>query len=117
FGEMFDDIGKWFKDHLGDIGDIAGIISAVAGALAFIPILTPICGPIALIAGGVALAAHAADMTVNDKWDDPNAWVSVASDVVGLIPGGKLVAEGFKTASEAASGATKLIDVGRAALE
>jgi hypothetical protein len=117
FGEMFDDLGKWFKDHLGDIGDIAGIVSAVAGALAFIPVLAPIAGPVALIAGGVALAAHAGDMTVNDKWGDPNAWISVAGDVLGLIPGGKLVAEGFKAGGEAASGATKLVDIGRATIE
>jgi uncharacterized protein YukE len=115
FGEMFDDVGKWFKDHLGDIGDIAGIISAVAGALAFIPILAPIAGPIALIAGGVALLAHAADMTVNNKWGDPNAWVSLGGDVLGLIPGVGAISKGFNTAADVVAGADKLVDVGRTA--
>ncbi|MCE7011915.1 hypothetical protein LWC34_55260 [Kibdelosporangium philippinense] len=114
FGELFDDFGKWFKDHLGDIGDIAGIVSAVAGALSFIPILAPICGPIALIAGGVALAAHAADMTVNEKWDDPNAWVSLAGDAVGLIPGATAIRMGFGAAADAISGAEKVADIGQA---
>jgi hypothetical protein len=114
FGEMFDDLGKWFKDHLGDIGDIAGIVAAVAGALSFIPILAPITGPIALIAGGIALAAHAGDMTVNGKWDDPNAWITLGSDVVGMIPGGKLVGEGFKVAGDAAQAGTKLVDAAAA---
>jgi hypothetical protein len=115
FGEMFDDIGKWFKDHLGDIGDIAGIISAVAGALSFIPILAPVCGPIALIAGGVALLAHGADMVVNEKWDDPNAWVSLGGDVLGLIPGVGAIGKGFGAATDALAGADRLVDVGRGA--
>jgi hypothetical protein len=115
FGEMFDDLGKWFKDHLGDIGDIAGIISAVAGALAFIPILAPIAGPVALIAGGVALLAHGADMVVNEKWDDPNAWVSLGGDVLGLIPGVGAIGKGFNAAGDALAGADRLVDVGRGA--
>ncbi|MEV6897232.1 putative T7SS-secreted protein [Amycolatopsis sp. NPDC051372] len=113
-GSMFDDIGGWFKDHLGDIGDIAGIVSAVAGALAFIPVLTPICGPIALGAGAVALAAHGADMVVNEKYDDPNAWVSLGGDVVGLIPGIGAVSKGFNAAGDAVAGVDRLVDVTRA---
>ncbi|WP_037316864.1 putative T7SS-secreted protein [Amycolatopsis orientalis] len=113
-GSMFDDVGKWLKDHLGDIGDIAGIVAAVAGALAFIPILTPIMGPIALGAGAVALLAHGADMVVNDKWDDPNAWVSLGGDVIGMIPGVGAVAKGVDAASTALSGVDKLVDVSRA---
>jgi hypothetical protein len=64
---MFSDFGNWVKGHLGDIGDIAGVIAAVAGALSFIPILAPITGPIALAAGGVALLAHGADMAEKGK--------------------------------------------------
>jgi uncharacterized protein YukE len=115
FGEMFDDLGKWFKDHLGDIGDIAGIISAVAGALAFIPILAPIAGPVALIAGGVALLAHGADMVVNEKWDDPNAWVSLGGDIAGIIPGVGAISKGFNAAGDVLAGTDRLVDVGRGA--
>lgn len=114
FGELFDDAGKWFKDHLGDIGDIAGIVSAVAGALAFIPVLTPIAGPVALIAGGVALAAHGADMVVNEKYDDPNAWVSLGGDVLGVLPGVGAVSKGFNAAGDVVSGADRMVDVTRA---
>jgi hypothetical protein len=111
---MFDDLGGWFKDHLGDIGDIAGIVSAVAGALAFIPVLTPIAGPVALIAGGVALAAHGADMVVNEKWDDINAWGSLAGDAIGLIPGVKAVGAGFNAAGDVVAGSERIVDVTRA---
>lgn len=114
FSEMWSDTGKWFKDHLGDIGDIAGIVSAVAGALAFIPVLAPFAGPIALIAGGVALAAHGADMVVNEKFDDENAWVSVSGDVLGLLPGVGAVSKGFDVAGDVVAGADRMVDVTRA---
>jgi uncharacterized protein YukE len=112
-GGMFDDLGGWFKDHLGEIGDIAGIVSAVAGALAFIPVLTPIAGPIALGAGAVALAAHGADMVVNEKWDDRNAWVGLGGDVLGVIPGVGAVSRGFGAAGDVIAGADRLVDVTR----
>lgn len=114
FGELFDDAGKWLKDHIGDIGDIAGIVSAVAGVLAFVPVLTPFMAPIALGAGAIALAAHGADMVVNEKYDDPNAWMSLGGDVVGLIPGVKAVGAGLNAAGDVVSGADRLIDVSRA---
>lgn len=106
-------MGGWFKDHLGDIGDIAGIVSAVAGALAFIPVLTPVMGPVAIAAGAVALAAHGADMVVNEKWDDPNAWVGLGGDVLGVIPGVGAISKGFNAAADAASGVDRLVDVSR----
>lgn len=115
FGELFEDAGKWLKDHIGEIGDIAGIVSAVAGVLAFIPVLTPIMAPIALGAGAVALAAHGADMVVNEKWDDPNAWGDLVGDAVGLIPGAKAVKAGFSAAGDAIVATEKMVDVGRAA--
>lgn len=111
---MFDDVGKWLKDHLGDIGDIAGIIAAVAGALAFIPILTPIMGPIALGAGAVALLAHGADMVVNDKWDDPNAWISLGGDVIGMVPGVGAAMKGVDAGMDALKGVDALVDVSKA---
>lgn len=113
-GGMFDDLGGWFKDHLGEIGDIAGIVSAVAGALAFIPVLTPVMGPIAIGAGVVALAAHGADMVVNDKWDDPNAWIGLGGDVLGVIPGLGAITRGFDAAGGVISGADRIVDVTRA---
>ncbi|RRO18172.1 hypothetical protein EIL87_07960 [Saccharopolyspora rhizosphaerae] len=112
--DMWDDAGKWFKDHLGDIGDIAGIVSAVAGALAFIPVCAPIAGPVALIAGGVALAAHGADMVVNEKYDDMNGWISLGGDVAGLIPGVGAISKGFNAAGDVVAGADRLVDVSRA---
>ncbi|MGH3466231.1 MAG: hypothetical protein ACRDQF_00680 [Thermocrispum sp.] len=114
FGELFEDAGKWLKDHLGDIGDIAGIVAAVAGALAFIPVLTPIMGPVAIAAGAVALLAHGADMVLNEKWDDPNAWVDLGGDVLGVIPGVGAISKGFGAAGDAIAGVDKLVDVGRA---
>ncbi|WP_026454469.1 putative T7SS-secreted protein [Saccharomonospora iraqiensis] len=113
-GEIFDDVGGWFADHIGSIGDIAGIVSAVAGALAAIPVLTPIAGPIAIGTGAIALAAHGADMVINEKYDDPNAWVGLAGDAVGVLPGVGALAKGFGAAGDVVSGADRLVDVSRA---
>lgn len=114
-GELFDDPGKWFKDHLGDIGDIAGIVSAVSGALALIPVLTPVAGPVALITGGSALFTHGADMVVNEKYDDPWAWVTLGGDVLGVIPGVGAISKGFGAASDVVAGVDHMVDVSRAA--
>lgn len=114
FEELFDDPGKWLEDHLGDIGDLAGIVSAVAGVLAFIPVLTPFMAPLALGAGAIALAAHGADIVVNERWDDPNAWGNLVGDAIGLIPGVKAVGAGLDAARGVVTGTDRIVDVTRA---
>ncbi len=94
----FEEAAGWVGDHLHDIGDVAGMISAVAATLALIPVLTPIAAPVALAAGGVALLAHGADIAVNGRAGDVDAWVSVGGDAVGLIPGAKLLTGAAATA-------------------
>lgn len=111
--KLGEDFAGWFKDHVGEIGDIAGIISAVAGALSFIPVLAPVCGPIAIGAGAVALAAHGTDMVMNEKYDDPNAWVGLAGDVAGVIPGVGAATKGVGAASDAIAGADKAVDLAK----
>lgn len=113
-GDIVDDVGGWFAKHVGSLGDIAGIVAAVAGALAFIPVLTPIAGPIAIGAGAVAIAAHGADMVINEKYDDPNAWIGLGGDMLGLVPGIGAVSKGFGAASDVIVGADRLVDVSRA---
>lgn len=98
-GDAFASMGDWVVNNLGKIGDIAGIVAAVAGALSFIPILAPITGPIALVAGGVALLAHGSEMVTEGKWSDPTAWVGLATDVLGVIPGVGAVAKGMSAAT------------------
>lgn len=80
--------GKW-------IGDLAGVVSAVAGTAALIPPLTPFAAPIALIAGGVALAGHAYDfgeelyehVAHGEEFDAGAQLTTLVSDGVGLVPG------------------------------
>jgi hypothetical protein len=82
----------WVGEHLGVLGDVAGVVSGVAGALALVPVLTPCAGSVALVAGGAAALAHGAELVVDeDKRADPSAWVGFGADVVGLVPGGRLV--------------------------
>lgn len=69
------------------VGDVAGMISAVSGTLALIPILAPVAAPIALVSGAVALVAHGTEMVTEEKWDDPSAWTDLVGDSAGLIPG------------------------------
>ncbi len=88
----FADAVGWVEENLGTIGDAAGVVSAVAGALALVPVLTPFAGPVALVAGGVAALAHGAELVVDeDKRADPGAWIGFGADLVGLVPGGRLV--------------------------
>lgn len=100
-GDWFAGAGDWVVNNLGKIGDVAGIIAAVAGTLSFIPGVNFITGPVALIAGGVALAAHAGEMAVKDKWDEPGAWVGLATDALGVLPVVGPLAKGGAVATDA----------------
>lgn len=106
-------VEQWFKDNLETIGDVAGLLAAIAGALAFIPVLTPFMGPLAVLLGLVALGAHAGDMAVNDKWDDPNAWVTLGGDVLGIVPGLGAIGKGVGAAGDAFRTVDGLGEVGR----
>jgi hypothetical protein len=108
--DAVDNAGEWLAENL---GDIAGIVAAVAGVLAFIPVLTPFMAPLAIGAGAIALAAHGTEMVVKGKWDDPNAWVELGTDAVGLIPGVRALGKGFDVASDVIAGTDKLVDVSR----
>ncbi len=96
-----DQFEGWLKKHLGDIGDIAGLLSAICGVLAFIPVLTPVMGPLAIIFGAVALGAHGLDMVANGKWNDPNTWVTLAGDALGLVPGLGAIGKGLAQSADA----------------
>ncbi|MBB3051909.1 hypothetical protein FHS23_002938 [Prauserella isguenensis] len=98
-GDALIGAGDWVMDHLEQIGDVAGMISAVAGALAFIPVLTPVMAPIAIVSGGAALAAHAGDIVANGKAGSLNAWISVGGDALGLIPGVGAISRGVDAAT------------------
>lgn len=97
FWESLGDVFTWIGEH---IGEIASIVSAVAGVLSFIPILAPITGPIALAAGGIALAADGTKMVAQGKWDDPSAWIGLGADVLGVIPGVGPAAKGMSAATD-----------------
>lgn len=84
----FEKMSTWVVDNLDLIGDVAGMVSSIAATLALIPMLTPFAAPIALVAGGVALLAHGADVLVHEeKRTDVDAWVDVGADLAGLLPG------------------------------
>ncbi|SDK01844.1 hypothetical protein SAMN04488074_10441 [Lentzea albidocapillata subsp. violacea] len=89
------------------VGDIAGMVSAVAGGLALIPVLAPVAAPVALFAGGVAFATHAADMIAKGSYGDD--WVGVAGDAAGILPGVKTVS----TVVNAAGDLTQLAPKGK----
>ncbi|WP_434446608.1 hypothetical protein [Lentzea sp. E54] len=94
---------------MGTVGDIAGMVSAVAGGLALIPVLAPVAAPVALLAGGVALATHTADMIAKGSYAED--WVGVAGDVAGLVPGVKAVSGVVNAAGDLAQLAPKGMDV------
>lgn len=84
---FFEMVGQAIASGLAEFGDIMGIISAIAGILSFIPVVNFIAAPVALITGGLALAAHAADITIQGKWDEPTSYITLAGDLFGVVPG------------------------------
>ncbi|MYY81548.1 MULTISPECIES: hypothetical protein [unclassified Streptomyces] len=90
----------------GFLGDALGIASAVFGVLALIPVLTPICGPVALVTAVGSLAAHTVDAALKGDWDAATI-AGLGADVLAVIPGISAVAKGLKagtTSMRAASG-------------
>ncbi|NKE63806.1 hypothetical protein FXN61_46735 [Lentzea sp. PSKA42] len=102
---------------LGAVGDIAGMVSAVAGGLALIPVLTPFAAPVAVLAGGVALAAHATDMIATGSYDEEGAWVGLGGDVVGLVPGVRTMGAVVEAAGDASRLAPSMVDIGAGAAD
>ncbi|WP_267033313.1 hypothetical protein [Streptomyces sp. NBC_00091] len=93
----------------GFLGDVLGVISAVSGVLAMIPILTPICGPISLAAGAASFGAHLVDAAIKGDWDAATI-AGLATDALGLLPGIGAAAKGLKagTTSMRAVGSLKV---------
>ncbi len=102
------------RETLKAVGDWAGAISAVAGFAALFPPLAPFAVTVAALSGGLALVAHGIVAAHYDS-DDPNAWVSVGSDALGLVPGVRAFSGVAKVIPEAATSVDavkSLLDVG-----
>lgn len=100
-------IGRWIRDHAEGFeffADVMSTISAVAGVLAFIPPLSAIMAPIALIAGGAAAGAEGALLaagTNNASWTD---FALTGGGVVAgfaALKAGKQVVEAYKMTNRA----------------
>jgi len=93
---------SWLDEHLDDVGDVAGVVSGAAGALAFVPVLTPVMAAVALASGAVALVADVADATVHGRVDDPRSIADVGVDVAALVPGVRFASGAVRAARDAA---------------
>lgn len=91
-GESVDDGGA------GLAGDVMGAGAGVAGALALIPVLTPIAGPIALVLAAGSLVSHVTSISVKGDWDKPGSFATLGADAFAVVPGIGAVAKGAKTA-------------------
>ncbi|MFJ2745693.1 hypothetical protein ACIO3O_39240 [Streptomyces sp. NPDC087440] len=91
----------------GILGDVLGIISAVSGVLALIPVLTPIMGPIAMISSVAALGAHTVDAALKGDWD-VTTFAELGADALGALPFVGAVAKGVR------AGTTAMKTVGKA---
>ena len=120
---------EWVDDHADLLWDISGAlkaVSAVAGLLSFIPVLAPVCAPIALAAGAAALVLDGVlCATGNGDWKA----LAVDGALMALPGAGRLASQGIKAlrgvrAAEAAGetglavdrlavAADKTVDVGR----
>ncbi|MEV8318998.1 enoyl-CoA hydratase/isomerase family protein [Streptomyces sp. NPDC059900] len=120
--EAWDATGQWLKDHadmIKLIGDLLSDLTAVLGLLAIItlpfPPLSAIFGTAALIATGLALAAHGVAKAAGADV----SWTQIGLDAVGLMPGIGAFSKGIKVAGETtdlakAAGAAKAANLGKA---
>ncbi|MBQ0848377.1 WXG100 family type VII secretion target [Streptomyces sp. NPDC057621] len=107
--DAWDATGQWVKDHadmIKLIGDLLSDLSAVLGLLAIItlpfPPLAAIFGTAALIASGLALAAHGLA-----KWGGADvSWMQMGLDAVGMMPGIGMFSKGIKVV-----GGSKAVEV------
>ncbi|HSR23577.1 MAG TPA: WXG100 family type VII secretion target [Candidatus Eisenbacteria bacterium] len=98
---LLGDAGRWVDHHVEGLTQLSGVlktVSAVAGLLSLIPVLAPVCGPIAVAAAVVALGIDAA-LAARDR----ASWKSVAVDAgLSALPGvgkvGRLVVREVRTA-------------------
>ncbi|HWE91279.1 MAG TPA: hypothetical protein VG317_17595 [Pseudonocardiaceae bacterium] len=86
-------VWQWTKDHAADIakvGDIlskiGGVLAIVAAATSWIPVVGEVTAAAALGVNAAALAAHGLAKLAGDK---DVGWGTLATDALGLIPGGK----------------------------
>ncbi|GGV02563.1 hypothetical protein GCM10010211_82400 [Streptomyces albospinus] len=82
-------------------GDVLGMVSAVAGVLTFIPGVSLIAGPIAVITAAASLGLHAKAISLKGKVDVADG-VTLATDVLSALPVVGAVAKGAKGAWAAA---------------
>lgn len=73
---------SWAATH---VGPVLKIVAMVAGVLALVPGLNVIMAPIALVAGGAALALDVMNKLMNGE----GSWLQIGVDTLGLIPGVK----------------------------
>ena len=91
FGRLKNSFTGWVSEHADVLKSISGVlktISGIAGVLAMIPVLAPVMGPIALVAGAGALLI---DVTVKVVTGE-GSWGDVLFDAATMLPLGKGVA-------------------------
>ncbi|MGW1376948.1 hypothetical protein ACWD6P_22120 [Streptomyces sp. NPDC002446] len=85
----------------GFVGDILGLVSAAAGVLALIPVLTPIMAPIAIVTAVGSLGAHAAAASISGNWDAATI-AGLGADALAALPAIGAIAKGARGAWAAA---------------
>ncbi|HEX5496232.1 MAG TPA: hypothetical protein VFX70_16830 [Mycobacteriales bacterium] len=91
WGALVSGFKNFVKDHVAGLAKLSGVlklVSGIAGVLSFIPVIGEVAAPIALIAGGAALAIDASIKFATGQ----GSWTSIAVDgALMLLPGvGKL---------------------------
>ncbi|MGW5820556.1 hypothetical protein [Streptomyces noursei] len=92
----------------GLLGDILGIVSAVAGALAMFPLLTPLAGPVAAVTALAALGTHTVDAVIKGDWD-AGTFAGLGADALAAIPGIGAVAKSVQAGATAMRAADSVL--------
>ena len=107
-------VDRWVDDHGAVLRTISGVlkgVSAVAGLLSFIPVLTPIFAPIAVASGAVALLTDAALVATGH-----GSWMALTVDAALMaLPGAGRLASRAVRALRGAKAAEALTETRAAA--
>lgn len=109
FGQSISDAAgqawQWVQDHADDLKQVGDVLSTVGTVLGVVAIATSWIPGVNAVTAGAAMTVSAAALGVNSLAKAGGAevsWGTIATDAVGVIPGGRVVA-GAKNAVKQAS--------------
>ncbi|MBK0866441.1 MAG: hypothetical protein IJH84_16405 [Saccharopolyspora sp.] len=108
---------QWIQDHADDLKQVGDVLSTVGSVLGVVALATSWIPGVNAVTAGAAMTVSAAALGVNALAKAGGAdvsWGKIATDAVGVIPGGRILAGAKNAASQAAKVGLAAQSTGRA---